>query len=205
MPWLLPFAVFAVILSLNAMNLYFNNSWVPTVLPQAGFSLDAAARISGIVQLAGLAIGIAASFGIDRWRPSFTLVTMFGAMAACFFAVSITAPDQTLWTVLLCVGVGGASAGGMVLPALCVYLFTPRLLSSAIGMGIMVARLGAFAGPLVGQVILDAEAGPQAFFFAAAIPAALCAVFALLVPMALAVKRREDATAPPAPAAPATA
>ena len=195
MPWLIPFAIFAAMLSLNAMNLYLLNSWIPTVLPQAGFEQDLADRISGVVQLAGLAIGVIASFGIDRWRPSLTLLAMFGAMAACFLGVSLTAPDATRWTLLLCIGVGGASAGGMALPALCVYLFTARLLSSAIGLGVMVARIGAFAGPLVGQAILDAEAGPQAFFLAAAIPAALCAAVALLVPMALRVKKQEAGAA----------
>lgn len=194
-PWLLPFAVFAAMLSLNAMNLYLLNSWIPTVLPRAGFPQDLADRVSGVVQLAGLAIGVAASFGIDRWRPAPTLMLMFGAMAVSFLAVSLTAPDPTTWTLLLMVGVGGASAGGMALPALCVYLFSARLLSSAIGVGVMVARLGAFSGPLVGQFILGGEAGPQAFFLAAAIPAALCAVVALLVPLALGVKKREEAVA----------
>ena len=192
-PWWLPFAVFAAMLSLNAMNLYLLNSWIPTVLPQAGYSLDDAARIAGVVQLAGLAIGVVASLGLDRWRPAQTLLLMFGAMAACFLAVSLTAPEQGYWTQLLMVGVGGASAGGMVLPALCVYLFPARLLSSAIGLGIMVARLGAFAGPLVGQAILNADASPQTFFFAAFVPAGLCALAALCVPLALAVKRRENA------------
>ena len=69
----------------------------------------------------------------------------------------------------------------MVLPALCVYLFPARMLSSAIGLGVMVARLGAFAGPLVGQFVLDAGASPQDFFLVAAIPAGLCALFAFIV------------------------
>jgi AAHS family 4-hydroxybenzoate transporter-like MFS transporter len=195
MPWIIPFAIFAAMLSLNAMNLYLLNSWVPTVLPQAGFSLDDAARVSGIVQFAGLGMGVVASFGIDRWRPSTTLLLMFGSMAACFVGVSATAPDATLWTILLCVGVGGASAGGMVLPALCVYLFAPRLLSTAIGLGVMVARLGAFIGPLLGEAILKAEAGPNVFFFAAAVPAMLCAAIALLVPLGLATRNRETDSA----------
>lgn len=191
-PWFIPFAVFAAMLSLNAMNLYLLNSWIPTVLPQAGFEQDLADRISGIVQLAGLGIGIIASFSLDRWRPAPTLMIMFGAMAVCFFAVSMIAPDAMRWTLLLSIGVGGATAGGMVLPALCVYLFSARLLSTAIGLGVMVARLGAFAGPLVGQAILEAEAGPQVFFFAAGIPAALCAIIALLVPKAIAISNAEN-------------
>jgi len=190
-PWVIPFAIFAAMLAFNAMNLYLLNSWLPTVLPQAGFEQDLADRVSGIVQFAGIGIGVAASFGIDRWNKGLTLVLMFGAMAVCFFAVSITPPDRTVWTLLLCVGVGGASAGGMVLPGLCVYFFASRLLSTAIGMGVMVARLGAFAGPLIGQAVLDANAGPQFFFMVAAIPAAICAVVALLVPVGLKVKERE--------------
>ena len=194
-PWLLPFAVFAAMLSLNAMNLYYLNSWVPTVLPRAGFTLDDAARVSGIVQLAGLAIGIAASFGIDRWRPSATLIAMFLAMAASFLAVGLTAPEPMRWTLLLMVGVGGASAGGMALPALCAYLFPPRLLSSAIGMGVLVARIGAIAGPPVGGLMLGAGVSPGAYFAFAALPAALCAIAALAVPVALAVRARQDTAA----------
>ncbi len=194
-PWLLPFAVFAAMLSLNATNLYYLNSWVPTVLPQAGFTLDAAARISGIVQLAAIAIGVAASFGIDRWRPGPTLVAMFGAMAAAFVAVGLTAPDPLRWTLLLMIGVGGASAGGMALPALCAYLFPSRLLSSAVGVGVLVARVGAIAAPPLGQALLTAEVAPHMFLAAAAIPAALCALVAFAIPAALAVKRREEARA----------
>ncbi|MGX7894587.1 MFS transporter [Tsuneonella sp. HG222] len=194
-PWALPFAVVAALLSLNAMNLYYLNSWIPTVLPTAGFTLDDAARVSGVVQLAGLAIGIAASFGIDRWRPGATLIALFGAMAAAFLAVSFSAPEPVRWTLLLMVGVGGASAGGMALPALCAYLFPPRLLSSAIGMGILVARVGAVAGPPVGELVLSGGASAQTYFAVAAVPAVLCVIAALAVPLALAVKRRQLASA----------
>ncbi|MGZ3171803.1 MAG: MFS transporter [Croceibacterium sp.] len=192
-PWALPFGVFALVLSLNAMNLYFLNSWIPTILPRAGFSLDAAARIAGVVQLAGLAIGILVSVLIDRWRPGPTLVGAFVLMALCFLAVGATAPDAGRWTLLLMVGVGGASAGGMALPALCAYLFPPRLLSSAVGMGVLVARIGAILGPPLGQLMLSANVTPRLFLAAAAGPAALCALVCLAVPMALAVRKRFDA------------
>ena len=194
-PWHLPFAVFAVILGFNAMNLYLLNSWMPTVLPQAGFSLDAAARLSGVVQLAGLAIGVLASVGIDRWRPGPTLVIMFGLMAVSFLAVGATTPDATRWMWLLMVGVGGSAAGGMAMPALCAYLFPPRLLSTAVGVGVLVARIGAMSGPLLGQVMLNAGVAPRLFLAAAAGPAVICALVCLAVPMALAVRRKYDAEA----------
>jgi AAHS family 4-hydroxybenzoate transporter-like MFS transporter len=192
-PWLLPFGVFAAILSLNAMNIYYLTSWAPTVLPLAGFSQELSDRVFGIVQLAGLAIGIAASIGIDRWRPGATLVVTFAAMTASFIGVSVTAPDPLRWTLLLMVGIGTASAGGMALPALCAYLFPPRLLSSAIGMGVMIARIGAIAGPPIGALMIGAGVSSRLYFAAAAVPAALCALAALAVPLALAVRRRVEA------------
>jgi AAHS family 4-hydroxybenzoate transporter-like MFS transporter len=190
-PWLFPFVLFAAALAFNAINLYLINSWLPTVLPQAGFSLDDAARLSGVVQLAGLVIGILASVLIDRWRPGLTLVVMFTLIALSFLAIGATA--QANWTPLLLVGVGGASAGGMVLPALCAYLLPPRLLSSAVGMGVMIGRIGAFLGPLLGQAMLTAHVAPDLFLASAAGPAAVCALMSLAIPAALAVRRREEA------------
>ncbi|MWV29000.1 MFS transporter [Aurantiacibacter rhizosphaerae] len=188
-PWVFPFAVFAALLAFNACNLYLLNSWLPTVLPGAGMTLDAAARVTGVANLAGLGIGIAASLLLDRWHKRLTLVLLFGSMAASFAAIWLTAPDQTRWTLLLMVGVGGANAGGMVLPGLAAYLFPARMLSSAVGVGVLVARLGAFAGPPLGGWMLATSVAPKDFLGVAAIPALACVAIALLVPAAL--KRRE--------------
>ena len=163
-PWLLPFGVFAAILSLNAMNIYYLTSWAPTVLPLAGFSQELSDRVFGIVQLAGLAIGVAASIGIDRWRPGPTRLVMFAAMTASFVGVSVTAPDPLRWTLLLMVG-----------------------------MGVMIARIGAIAGPPIGALMIGAGVSSKLYFAAAAVPAALCALAALAVPLALAVRRRVEA------------
>jgi AAHS family 4-hydroxybenzoate transporter-like MFS transporter len=194
-PWLFPFAVFAVMLGLNALNLYLLNSWLPTVLPMGGLTLDDAARVTGDANLAGLVIGIGASALVDNWRKGPALMLLFGAMALSFAAIAVIAPDQTRWTLLLMIGVGGANAGGMVLPGLAAHLFPARLLSSAVGMGVLVARLGAFAGPPLGAAMIAAEVPAQTFLSVAALPAAACVLVALFVPMALKVKARQDQAA----------
>jgi AAHS family 4-hydroxybenzoate transporter-like MFS transporter len=194
-PWLFPFAVFATMLGLNALNLYYLNSWLPTILPQAGLSLDAAAQVAGVANLAGLVIGIAASALIDNWKKGPALMLLFGAMAASFAVIALTAPDHTRWTLMLMVGVGGANAGGMVLPGLAAHLFPARLLSSAVGLGVLVARLGAFAGPPLGAALIAANVPAQSFLGVAALPALACVAVALLVSRALAVKGRVEAAA----------
>lgn len=194
-PWAFPFAVFSTMLALNALNLYLLNSWLPTVLPQAGLTMDVAAQVAGVANLAGLAIGIGASVLMDRWRKGLTLMLLFGSMAASFAVIGLTAPDTARWTLLLMVGVGGANAGGMVLPGLAAYLFPGRLLSSAVGMGVLVARLGAFAGPPLGAAMIAADVPARTFLGVATFPALACVAVALLVGRALLVKGREEAEA----------
>jgi hypothetical protein len=86
----------------------------------------------------------------------------------------------------------------MALPALCAYLFPPRLLSSAVGMGVLVARIGAVLGPPLGQIMLSRDVTPNLFLAAAAAPAALCAVVSLAVPIALAVRKTQQPVPVPA-------
>lgn len=191
-PWAFPFAVFVTMLGLNALNLYLLNSWLPTVLPLGGLTLDDAARVAGVANLAGLVIGIGASVLVDNWRKGPALMLLFGAMAASFAIIALTAPDQTRWTWLLMLGVGGANAAAMVLPGLAAHLFPARLLSSAVGMGVLVARLGAFAGPPLGAAMLAAEVPAQTFLGVAAIPALGCVLVALLVAPALRVKAQVE-------------
>ena len=194
-PWLFPFAIFATALALNAANLYLLTSWAPTVLPQAGFTVDQAARVSGLMQGTGLVLGLGMSVLIDRWRPGPTLVGGFTLMSACFLAILLSAPDPARWTVLLLVGAGVASGAAMALPALAAYLFPAHVLSSAMGMGVFVARIGAIAGPLIGQAMLSAGAPPQAILGVAALPAALAALVCLGAGAALKVRGRVEATA----------
>lgn len=196
-PWRLPFAIFAGALTLNAVNLYLLTSWTPTVLPQAGFTVGQAAQVTGLMQGAGFALGMAMSVLIDRWRPGVTMVGAFAFMAACFLTIGLTTPEPARWTVLLLAGAGGVSGAGMALPALTAYLFPSNLLSSAVGMGILVARVGAISGPLLGTAMLNAGVSPQLFLATATLPAAIAALICLGIPAALAVRRRaeEDAEA----------
>jgi len=107
----------------------------------------------------------------------------------------VTAPDPTRWRILLVLGAGIISGAAMALPALSAFLFPPNMVASAVGMGILIARIGAFAGPLIGQAMLTAGFSPAAFLAAAALPAVIAAVICFGVPLALAVRQRVIAAA----------
>ena len=198
-PWLFPFAVFAVALTMNSANLYLLSQWMPTILPHAGFTVDQAARVSGLSQGAGIVLGLTVSWAVDHWRSGTTMVAAYLVVTAALLLMGlsiVTGPGA--WTALLLVAMGGVSGGAMAFPALTAYLFPPRLLSSAIGLGVLVARVGAIVAPLIGGAMLKAGATPGQFLLAAGIPAALCALVCLGLPAALTVRRRQPAA--PAPA-----
>ena len=195
-PWLFPFAVFAVALTMNSANLYLLSQWMPTILPHAGFTLDQAARVSGLSQGAGIVLGLAMSWCVDHWRPGTTMVGAYALVTAALLLMGLSiVAGPGAWTVLLLVAMGGVSGGAMAFPALTAYLFPPRLLSSAIGLGVLVARVGAIVAPLIGGAMLKAGATPGQFLLAAAVPAVLCAVVCLGLPAALKVRGRQAATA----------
>jgi len=189
-PWFFPFAVFALALTLNAVNLYLLTSWVPTILPQAGYTIDAAARISGLMQGAGFVMGLAMSFLIDRWKPGGTMVLAYLLVAGALLTMGLGLVAPASWTPLLLLAMGGVSGAAMELPALAAFLMPRHLLSSALGMGVLIARAGAIGGPLIGQYLLSQGAEPRLFLLAAAGPAALCALVCLALPAALKVRPR---------------
>ena len=192
-PWFFPFAVFALALTLNAVNLYLLTSWVPTILPQAGYTVDAAARISGLMQGAGFVMGLGMSYLIDRWRPGSTMVLAYLLVTAALLSMGLGIFAPEAWTPALLVAMGGVSGAAMALPALAAFLMPRHLLSSALGMGVLVARVGAIGGPLIGQYLLSQGAEPRIFLLAAAGPAILCAVVCLALPAALRVRVRQEA------------
>ena len=189
-PWLLPFAVFTGALLFNSLNLYMVNQWTPTLLPRAGFTIAEAQRQTGLQQGAGLIMGLIMSALIDRWRPGATMIGAFLLAAATFAAIGVTAPDPLRWRVLLVIAAGIVSGAAMALPALTAFLFPPNMVASAVGMGVLIGRIGAFAGPLIGGAMLTAGVAPGTFLAAAALPALIAAVICFAVPAALAVRRR---------------
>jgi AAHS family 4-hydroxybenzoate transporter-like MFS transporter len=189
-PWLLPFAVFTGALLFNSLNLYMVNQWTPTLLPRAGFTIAEAQRQTGLQQGAGLVLGLIMSALIDRWRPGATMIGAFLVAAAAFIAIGVTDPDPLRWRLLLVLGAGIVSGAAMALPALTAFLFPPNMVASAVGMGVLIGRIGAFAGPLIGQAMLTGGVSAGAFLAAAALPAVIAAAICFAIPVALAVRRR---------------
>jgi len=176
--------VFAGLFLLNSTALYMITSWLPTILPKAGFSLADAARMAAIVQGGGLAGGLILSWFLDRGKTVVALMTGYGLVAAALIAFSFLPPALASWSALLLVVGGGVAGAHLALMAVGTTFFPPTILSSAIGIAVAVARVGAFAGPMLGAWAIADGAGPRSFFLMVLVPVLALAVAVILIPAA---------------------
>jgi AAHS family 4-hydroxybenzoate transporter-like MFS transporter len=184
-PLLFPLAVFAMTYMINAIALYMLVRWTPVLLPQAGFSVDLAARIQGLLQGGGLVVGIGLAFLLDRWKAGLTLALGYSVVAASLLAIWATPAQALTWGVLLLVAGGGITGSHMALMALSPKLFPGRVLSTAIGSAVAISRVGAIAAPVMGAALIDRGVSPAGYFLALVIPVVICAGLVLLVPRAI--------------------
>jgi AAHS family 4-hydroxybenzoate transporter-like MFS transporter len=183
-------AVFVGLVTINAFNLYLLVSWLPTLLPEAGFTIDQAARLTAVVQFGGLAGGLLLSWFIDRSSTVKTLLVSYGLVILALLGFSLLPPTMIGWGGLLLIVGAGVAGGSLAIIAVGTSFYPPQLLSSALGIAIAVARLGAIAGPLGGGWLMARSAAPPTFMLVAIVPAAICAALVLLIPAA---RRRTDA------------
>lgn len=183
-PLLFSTALFAGLYAINALALYYIVTWVPTVLPAAGFSVNTASRFLSLIQFGGLLIGLGLSFLLDRGWVVWAIGGTYASVVMALLLLGTTAPAPWTWGPLLLIAGGGISAAHLAIMAVAISFFPPRLLSSAIGLAVAVARLGAIGGPIVGGAVIGTGASTNLFFALAAVPALLCIAGTLLIPRA---------------------
>lgn len=188
-PLLFSTVLFAGLYAVNALVLYYVTSWVPTILPLAGFSMDTASRFLSLIQFGGLTIGLGLSLLLDRGWAVPAIVGTYSSAVVALLLLGVVAPGLWSWGVLLLVAGGGISAAHLVVMAVAVGFFPPHLRSSAIGIAVAVARLGAIGGPMLGGLVIGAGASTSLFFVLAVAPACLCIVGALLISRALRIAK----------------
>jgi AAHS family 4-hydroxybenzoate transporter-like MFS transporter len=199
-PLLFSTALFAGLYAVNALALYLIVSWVPTVLPAAGIDVDTASRFLSLIQFGGLLIGLGLSLLLDRGWATRALIATYASAAIALLSFGLLTPEPVGWGFLLLVAGGGISAAHLAIMAVAVGFFPPHLRSSAIGIAVAVARLGAIGGPMIGGAVIAAGVGTASFFAFAAAPALLCIGAVLLIPRAQRLAKVMAAPTVPAPA-----
>ena len=159
-----------VMFFMNLLNLYFLNSWLPTVINDNGIRVETAIIITTLFQVGGAAGALLLGRVVDRLL-SFTVLAWayLGAAASVFLigeaGASIILLVLTVSLAGFCV-IGGQTSSN----ALAAEFYPTAIRSTGVGWALGIGRIGSIIGPSLGGALLSGGQARQVFW-AAAVPA----------------------------------
>jgi AAHS family 4-hydroxybenzoate transporter-like MFS transporter len=179
-----------VIYFMNLLNLYFLNSWLPTIMSDAGIPVETAIRLTSLFQVGGIAGAVMLGRLLDRTFTFWVLAGCYAWAAAFVYSIGHTGGSVPLLALTIsCAGVG-IIGGQNASHALSSEFYPTRIRSTGVGWALGIGRIGSIVGPLVGGLLLSQNTPMRDVFWAAVIPA----LAATLAAAGIAHTRRTSAT-----------
>jgi AAHS family 4-hydroxybenzoate transporter-like MFS transporter len=162
--------------AMNSFNLYLLVNWLPTLLTAAGWPPAQAIRVMAFNQLGGILGGVSLAGLMDRFGAERTLATGFVINAAALLLFLVVPSGFLSWGALLLM-VGACTGGAQfAIVSLAASLYPSNILATGSGWASAMARIGAFASPWVGGVLIAARVAPTQVIAGLAGPAVVCAI-----------------------------
>jgi len=161
---------------MNLMGMYFINSWLPSLLKQAGMSVSHSVLVTAGVSFGGIFACFAEGPLINAFGAFNALIAEFLLSAAFLVGVGEVTRSFPLALAVGCVMgflVIGAQAG---LNALAAKFYPTPIRSTGVGWALGVGRVGSIVGPLIGGMMLSAGWRPKEII----ISGALCGILGWL-------------------------
>jgi AAHS family 4-hydroxybenzoate transporter-like MFS transporter len=172
----------------NLLDLYFLNSWLPTIMNDSGIRAETAIRVTALFQVGGCIGAVLLGYALDRKR-SFAVVAWCFLWATLWIVVTAEAGTSVplLIAAVLAVGVGiiGGQNGSHALSS---DYYPTAIRATGVGWALGVGRIGSIVGPLIGGYLLTQAGGARQVLWMACIPALIATVAAAAI--AILQKRR---------------
>ena len=154
------------------MVFHSTNSWLPTLLPDEGFTAVEAAHAVALYQFVGTLGGWAIARPLDRYGMTFCTVLYVLSIPIMAF---LGMPGHTESTVLAMVGAAGFCVLGLHFAQVsCVSSVYPTSVRAfGVGWFMLFARVGGAIGPLIVGQMVDAHVSLGTLFYWATLPLAL--------------------------------
>jgi len=167
-----------IIYFMNLLNLYFLNSWLPTIISDAGIPVATAIRLTALFQFGGIAGAIVLGRLLDRTFSFWILAGCYAWAAVFVYAIGHSGASVALLAVTIaCAGVG-IIGGQNASHALSSEFYPTRVRSTGVGWALGIGRIGSIVGPVVGGLLLAQNTPMRDVFWAAVIPALIAATAA---------------------------
>ena len=160
-----------VIYFMNLLNLYFLNSWLPTIISDAGIPVGTAIRLTSLFQIGGIGGALVLGRVLDRHLlvlgPG-RLLRVGGGVRLPHRQAGASVP--LLAVTIACAGLG-IIGGQNASHALSSEFYPTRMRSTGVGWALGIGRIGSIVGPVVGGQLLAQGTAARQVFWAAAVPA----------------------------------
>jgi AAHS family 4-hydroxybenzoate transporter-like MFS transporter len=168
-----------VMFFMNLLDLYFINSWLPTIISGSGIAGETAILITSMFQIGGAAGALLLGRFFDREGSfKFLALTYLGAAATIFLIgeAGVSVPLLTLSVFAAGIGVIGGQTGSNALTA---EFYPTAIRSTGVGWALGIGRIGSIIGPTLGGTLLAMGGQTRHIFWAAAIPPLIATAAAL--------------------------
>lgn len=171
--------LWAVVIA-NLFTLWFLTSWLAVLLEQMGWSNAAALRSSVLLQVGGVAGGLALSRFVDRGRtlPALRAGFVCAAAALVLFAA---APSGFGWLLMLAVIGCGVNGAQLALNALSTAYYPPAIKATGMSWVGVAGQAGSTVAPLAGAWMIKAGMGATTILALLSLGPLLCALLTLLM------------------------
>jgi AAHS family 4-hydroxybenzoate transporter-like MFS transporter len=160
---------------MSLLELFFLNSWLPTVLHKAGISQHQAIIVASLLHFGGIAGGLAIAPLCDKFNPYNVLAISYVFSGACIAAVGISGNAATL-AMAATFFAGFFTFGAQnAANAIASTNYPTAMRSSGIGWALGIGRIGQIVGPLIGGLLLSLQWATREILCVIAVPSIIAA------------------------------
>jgi AAHS family 4-hydroxybenzoate transporter-like MFS transporter len=160
---------------------YLLTSWMPTLMKDAGFSLQRASFLTALFPLGGGIGTIAAGWFMDRFNPNKVIAITYALTGVLIYAVGqVASGDQVVLGVLIFLAGTAMNGAQSSMPSLAAAFYPTQGRATGVAWMLGIGRFGGITGALLGAELLRLHLGFDVIFTLLAIPA-FAATAALVV------------------------
>lgn len=177
---------------MGLLVIYLTTSWLPTMMKDAGMTIDRAANVTAMFQLGGTIGAVLVGLAMDRFGANRTIGVAYFLGGGALIALGVGGL-QSAWLAVVVAAVGFCMSGAQTgLNAFAPGCYPTLARATGVSWMLGVGRLGSILGSSIGGLLLGMGWGFEGIFSALAVPAVIAAAAIMVNRLSM---RTEEASA----------
>lgn len=169
---------------MGLLVIYLTTSWLPTMMKDAGMSIDEAANVTALFQTGGTAGALLVGMAMDRFGAN-RIIALSYVLGAVFLILLGTGGIHSAWLAVTVALVGFCMSGAQTgLNAFAPGCYPTLARATGVSWMLGVGRMGSILGSSIGGLLLSFGWGFDGIFSALAVPACIAGVAIMVNRMA---------------------